>query len=325
MKTDNFKSWIIKQRLDLLIAIIPIIPTLIQFAIPLKSLNWFIYIANLLLISCTIFYIIRHNITIDDSEKNELQLSQYVVSQFESDWVFFRNGADVFFRRMNISIKQFYYSLIIVWSIWLILYVEKIIHLAFKMPLVNDNIFEDIMNLANSIAIFFMYMVITIPTVKINKFPSEYNKRTEMIAGMIIIIFLGTCCICVEQYSILSANVVVEKYVREIIAMIACVSFMAFLGRLNTSFLNIPQSIIMVLYLYAGSQLIYPMMEDNKYFYLFALMGKIFFYLVIMWILQKDRFLFFLINKAHAMSEANDMLKSFHRIYGKEIEKDDMI
>lgn len=328
MKNENFFKWLFKQKLDLLVAIISMMPMLSKVFVYHIPFELLVYITNLLFSILVIGVIIKHNIIIDDNKKNKSKLYQYAINEFGSRWVFLDNGQKSFFKRMNLSIKQFYYSLILVWTIWSILYVEKIICFLFQAKFISiyDSIFGDIMNLTNSIAIFFMYMVITIPTVKVTNFPSKYNKRMEMFVGMLILIFIGVCCILVDQYSAIIYNETVQTYARVLIGVIACISFMAFLGRLNSSFLNIPQPIIMCLYLYAALQLAYPVVDPNSIvFYLLAFIGKIFFYSVIIWILQKDRFLFFLINKAHAMSEADDMLKTFNRLYGKEMEKDDMI
>lgn len=123
---------------------------------------------------------------------------------------------------------------------------------------------------------------------------------------------------------------VIQFYLRVIVGIVATVSLMGVLGRLNSSFLNIPQSLIICLYVYASVQMLYPVIYENmqnqsvltevynvklmKYtVYIVAFAGKVCLFFVLRWIIQKRRFMFFVIHKAHTFIESEDMLKKFNR------------
>lgn len=57
----------------------------------------------------------------------------------------------------------------------------------------------------------------------------------------------------------------IQFYLRIVIGLIATISMMAVLGRLNTNFLNIPQWMMLSLYLYASIQMLYPLTYNPIY------------------------------------------------------------
>lgn len=55
--------------------------------------------------------------------------------------------------------------------------------------------------------------------------------------------------------------------------------------------------------------------------YIIAFIGKILLFLVIKWTIQKNRFLFFLIQKSNSMIESDEMFDELNRYYDNSSEK----
>jgi hypothetical protein len=348
MKSNVLKNWIIEDKftigLSLFCAFVPALVGLIIKSFRPHDLNidmsLYLYIGNILFIFITLLLLVNSNFLINGKKRSSELLYEYVQKELNSDSELFAQGADVLFKRMDISIKQFYYSWIIIWTIWLIMYLGKLIFFIYKsyMVIVPDEmfrlscLFENFMNLANSFTMFFIYMVMTISTVKVS---AASRNRGQFHIAVILLIFLGMGCFLVDSYSIyVMEYAAVQFYIRVFIGIVATISFMAVLGRLNSSYLDIPQGIIMCLYLYASLQMFYPFIYSdddyingilsvvnvkslNLFFYIISFSGKILLFMVIRWIIKENRFLFFIIRKADNMDQSNDMLKTFNRIYGQ--------
>jgi hypothetical protein len=351
MKKNNFlKNWITDQKFTIGLSIFcgfaPVLLNLMIESSKFGNLNVDVNIcmdvANMLFIFITLIILVKSNFLIDTEAENKPKLYKYVQNELKQESELVTQGEDVLFKRIDISIKQFYYSWVVIWTIWLLLYLGKLIFSAYS-NFMNNNIpdemfrlsclFENSMNLVNSFTMFFIYMVMTISTVKISMVS---HHRSQMHIAIILLIFLGFGTFLMDMYSMYVIDYdLVQFYIRLFIGIIATISFMAVLGRLNSSYLDIPQGIIMCLYLYASLQMLYPFVNigDDKsknvslpvvdavkylnwFFYILAFIGKILLFMVIKWIIQKNRFLFFIIRKANSMSESNEMLKTFNRFYG---------
>ena len=138
----------------------------------------------------------------------------------------------------------------------------------------------------------------------------------------------------------------IQYGLRLVICIVGCISLMAVLGRLNTNYLNIPQWMMFALYLYAAVQMLLVVntsiavdasVKVNKsakpkankknshkqrhiiglsnFLYFYALIGKGCLCLVLCWVNQKNRFLFFLIHKANTLSDSEVMLQRFNQHY----------
>jgi hypothetical protein len=355
MKNSSLRKWIAKDKFTVGLSIIcGFIPPLIGFILnSVKShsldlninLDIWIDVANIFFVFTTLMLLVNSNFLIDEMKKKRERLYEYVQREFDSDCELVTQGDDVLFQRMTISVKQFYYSWIMIWTIWLILYLGKFIISLYSISnIIPDEmhrlseLIENLLNLANSFTMFFIYMVMTITTVKVS---AVARNRGQLHVAVILLTFLGGGCFLFDLYSMYLIDYDhIQFYIRLFIGTVATISFMAVLGRLNSSYLDIPQGIIMFLYLYASLQMLYPFIYENsddengivstvnvKYisalFYALSFLGKILLFMVIRWVMKENRFLFFIIRKANNMSESDDMLKTFNRIYGEESEMDD--
>lgn len=344
---DNFFDWLKRQKFTVTLALFcAFIPMLFSIKWPWENLEknpilQFLLehsyeIGNVIFIFITLVMLIKTSLLMDkDSEKSE-RLYKYVKETFGSNSKFAKNGEKILFKRMQVSVGQFYYSWLCVWTIWLLLYISKFIY-GVESEFITDSVitlryitfFENVLNLMSSFVFFFIYMVITISTVNIGSLSGD-NKST-MHSAVITLMFIGFVCLSVDYFSIFigipSYYANVQGGVGLAIGIIASISIMAVLGRLNSSYLDIPQWLVICLYLYASVQVLYPFMTSlngvgsleknllSKIVYGISFGGKVCLFLVIRWITLRNRFLFFLLHKANSMTESDEMLRKFNKTY----------
>lgn len=347
MNEDNFYSWLRSQKytaiFSILCAFLPIVPSLFDksgFQFNEMNLNW-LNLANAIFILVVLFFLVNSKFLINkDSEDKEKQLSTYIKVNIGPNCRLLHNGEHDFFHRMDISLKQFYYSWIVVWGIWLLMYLLKFVfnlfdnfNLTFGALDSTANIVENTLNLLNSFAMFFIYMVITFSTVKASTDDGDC-KQTHL--GVVFLFLIGTLCLGADIVGLYTPfdYVNLQFTIRLFIGIIASLSMMMVLGRLNSSYLDLPQRLILSLYVYAAIQMLYPLMylldanvlsKSNIFmrekisiqllFYFLAFAGKICLFIMILWIIRRKRFLFFLVHKAHSLAESDEMIETFDRTF----------
>lgn len=356
---ENFYFWLRKQKYTIISSTLcAIFPNTIPYwnhedSATINNLfNYTSSLCNIFFILIALFFIANSKFLLNQEEKKSHRLYQYVKEELGENCRMGRFGEKMIFYRMKVSFKQFYYSWLTVWAIWLVLYIGKF--LFFLSGLYNNPqkqlyecIFENILNLLNSFTFFFIYMVITITTVETTY---KENNCRELHTGVISIIFIGTILILSNFYFIHSnAQPYTVIAILLITGIIASMALTAVLGRLNSNYLGIPQWLIIGLYFYAALQVTYPInfadkildslkeiIRDDKkrslaeienyftivsqLFYVLAFIGKILLLILVKWIMVRKRFLFFLIHKANSMIESEDMLKAFNKSYEPEKE-----
>lgn len=295
------------------------------------------------------------NLLIDNDEEKTGKLFGYVKDVFGENSTLAQYEPKDLFDRLRIGIQQFYFSWIAVWTIWLALYIMKFVLCIYNEHLKQSalvaaigsgdeqivrlgNLLENSLNLLNSFIILFIYFVITIATVRA-KALANTNLRSMCICFCFIVL-LGILYFTVDIFSMFSLNTAdynaLQFKIRFLIGIVATISLMALLGRFNTNYLNIPQWLMMCMYLYAAIQMLYPYMysqnttdvsqnainssqrphsEMSQVLFAVAFMGKIGLFFVLRWIAQRKRFLFFLLHKGHTLSDANAMLRKFNKDY----------
>lgn len=393
---DNFYSWLRQEKFTILLALVcAFIPFLEHLNQLFQSDKFFLFghlleITNLLFIFATLILLIHTDFLINRDENKKKYLYQYVHKTFGVNCELYRYGEDSLFHRMNVGIKQFYYSWIGVWCIWLVLYINKLTYSVISVFsseidhwFHHFNCFiENTLNLMNSCVLFFIYMVITMSTVNSG---NPNDSRKSMHIGVVCLIFIFTIVLLVDLYSFFIRNEDIYGQIqfglRIFIGIVAAVSLIAVVGRLNSSFLDVPQWLMIGLYLYAAVQMLYPFTYEkwesmdneagaqkelvekkvllhplvvqgvqiseksyiesrdlksekdstlkknekgdqiwqkeleNDILYGISFFGKICLFLMIRWIAKKKRFLFFLVQKAHSLSESTAMWREFYKEY----------
>lgn len=361
-KEESFYTWLKNQKytiiLSILCAVLPIIlPELLDYFSKGQDTIGYIFryssnLYNIFFILIALCLITNSKFLLNQEEDKSHRLYQYVKEQLGENCKMVQFGEKMIFYRMKVSFKQFYYSWLTIWSIWLVLYIGKFLFFISGLDgnyeyQLYECIFEDILNLLNSFTFFYIYMVITITTVE-----TTYKETDcgELHTGVICIMFIGTILILSNFYFIhTNAQPYTIFTILLVTGIVASMSLTAVLGRLNSNYLGIPQWLIIGLYFYAALQVAYPInfvdeiLEGEKngikqelgpfldglksysntislIFYWLAFMGKILLLFLVKWIMSRKRFLFFLIHKANSMIESEEMLKTFNKSYDPEQE-----
>lgn len=381
---DDFNSWLRHEKYTALLTIVcTLLPLLqnIDFSVKERCpfcaflLERSYDLANIFFLLVTLVMLVNTDFLINRDEKKSEFLYQYVRRTFGVNCELYIHGPSSLFHRMNVSVKQFYYSWICVWCIWLILYVNRFVFCAFRFFCTEESgnmlsrlthFSENILNLMNSFVLLFIYMVITISTTGAGL---SSNSHKPMHIGVICLIFIAAVVLFVDLFSFSVDGSIyddIQFWLRLFIGFIATISLIAVVGRLNSSYLNVPQWLMVGLYIYAATQMLYPMSYEELYndpvtggdvmihqgtvikqsviinqgiinqggtcrnfiqhidintnavsklLYVLSFGGKVCLFLMIRWIAQQKRFLFFLLQKANSMCESTAMLREFYKIY----------
>ena len=156
--------------------------------------------------------------------------------------------------------------------------------------------------------------------------------RGNLQIGVFFMILIGTTFGLIDLFSIVGCADYdrTQFFLRLFIGVIASMSIIMVLGRLNTSYLKIPQFLMMCLYLYATVQMLYPLVytTSSGHFYvgfvtstvtivlnLLVFCGKVTLLLVLLWVARNNRFMFFLLHKANSLSDSTFMIRRFNKYY----------
>lgn len=226
-------------------------------------------IANILFILAALIVLSKMKFIQEKDDEKIKNLHEYAKSTFGQNNTLARNTQEALFARINAGIKQFYYSWVSVWIIWLTMYIVKLVFSIYQasgdyltgtpIPRI-ENLLENSLNLLSSFVLLFIYLDITVSTVSIGTLTG--NGKKTMHVGIIFILLLGAVIFTTDLFSVFIADPLyhdIQFFLRLVIGMIATISIMAVFGRLNTSYLKIPQLLIMCLYVYAAIQMFYPL------------------------------------------------------------------
>lgn len=226
-------------------------------------------IANILFILAALIVLSKMKFIQEKDDEKIKNLHEYAKSTFGQNNTLARNTQEALFARINAGIKQFYYSWVSVWIIWLTMYIVKLFFSIYQasgdyltgtpIPRI-ENLLENSLNLLSSFVLLFIYLDITVSTVSIGTLTG--NGKKTMHVGIIFILLLGAVIFTTDLFSVFIADPLyhdIQFFLRLVIGMIATISIMAVFGRLNTSYLKIPQLLIMCLYVYAAIQMFYPL------------------------------------------------------------------
>lgn len=303
---------------------------------------------NILFITFALYKLARMKFLQVEAPEKEKKLHEYVTNLFGENSTLARNTPGDLFKRINTGIKQFYYSWVIVWVIWLIMYIIKSVYTFYliNQELYNkflytgcsdgqmlfriENFLENNLNMLGSFVLFFIYMDITVSTVHVGTLTGKGRGNLQI--GVFFMILIGTTFGLIDLFSIVGCADYdrTQFFLRLFIGVIASMSIIMVLGRLNTSYLKIPQFLMMCLYLYATVQMLYPLVytTSSGHFYvefvtstvtivlnLLVFCGKVTLLLVLLWIARNNRFMFFLLHKANSLSDSTFMIRRFNKYY----------
>lgn len=361
---EEFYAWLRRDKFSIALSIFcAILPLLSGINIDAKSeFIQFLWkhttaIINILFLLVTLIALTGTRFLINRDKKKSGELFAYVKLHFGENCLLFNMGEHKLFRQMSAGVSQFYYSWLLVWGIWLSLYTANFIFDIYtentllssleKYSLVQSkNFVENFLNLANSVVFFFIYLIITISTIDAKSIES---RQRALHIGVILLLFMAIFIFFIEFFSLpmpCCNYFQVQFWIRLLVGIIAIVAMVSVIGRLDSSYLGIPQWLIIVLYLYAGIQAFYPLLYVVKcdvdkilweciswdtyltakcniagtgilqsFVSTISILGKFCLFLMIRWIATQKRFLFYLLQKANSKSESVAMWREFYKKY----------
>lgn len=208
-------------------------------------------------------------------------------------WVKFKQGA-------NKVVNQFAWFWVLSWFSWLLHYIYLFAEAVGWLP--TNAAARNLMNNLNSLMFVFLFMTLTVSTSKYGAL--FWSKLVCSIVGLFVIEFFA--------YRFSSGNEVVALTFTAISGLFASVALAAFVGSIDSKFINIPIWLIPTLYLYAAIQSFYVFFEFggvascvptfvNKtqiMVTIFAFILKAVLFITITWILRTGRLVYFIIEES---------------------------
>ncbi len=346
--SPSFLTWLSRERYTIILTIVCSLLSIVGSIASYIDKAWPIIkelpeISNILFILFSLFALSDIGIRIRGDEGQKSYLFKYAKDSFGANSELCRYGEDNLFNRMNICINRFYFSWIAVWLMWLAMYISKFIFglVAESIPnnladIVCRNYYfaNNLLDLLVSLVFVFIYMSLSYSNVNMK---SPDTSRRSIHIGTVVLFFVAVVLLLTDYYSMKlpdnDSYFYLQYWLQTIISLIATISFMMVLGKLNSGYLNVPQWLFISLYLYAATQMLYPILDNEhavtiklldgniKYFQhitnAIAFFGKVCLLILIRWVAIDRRFLFYLVHKTNEMAEASDMQVDFCRVYDK--------
>lgn len=223
--------------------------------------------------------------------------------------------------------NQFGYWWLGIWVSWGGLYgMYGLQHIIGVYYMLETSVIENFLSNLNTLFSLFLFLTLTISTSRLSKkFWFNWIFFVVLISGF--------------EYLILKTLPNYEYQIgfwsKLIFGFLGSVSLMIVIGRLTSKFINIPLWIIMLLYIYAAIQALYPffyyikftptlqLAKDRNYVFtvemsyslyfimFFALILKSLFFLIVTWILKTGRILFFIVEESSLNFSREDNFKDF--------------
>lgn len=184
---DTFKGWLMSERYNVTLALFcALLPLLISFV------NWIVskgnifgenysyvkkfidnnvhyQVVNLIFIIIALYCLSRMRYIRDKDRSKAENLHEYVKDVFGQNSTLARENSPLeLFDRISSGIKQFYYSWVTLWTLWLMLYTEKLVYTIYMMYCTDeqmavcmfrvDNFIENNLNVISSMVSFFIYI-----------------------------------------------------------------------------------------------------------------------------------------------------------------------
>ena len=343
---DNIKAFFEKQKNNIIITLIGgLVPFLINAIYDVvkenyisdsstKKFNWEItpytnFVLQSIFILITLFVLLQvRNFVVNDIKKSKEQIKQYIKKNCKLKIYDRERTTESAFNTVKETVSQFFFVWIIVWIMWLIfygggffIYSLQLSDHSFKADMVLKT-FQQTFDFLNSTAMFAIYIILT--SVTVNRKERTENDYTYWEAFLVwIVLFI------VFLAGVIIENVNNKHFLAEFLpfylSIFSTVTFVLVLGKMNSTYLQIPAFFMFILYIYALIQLIIPFselkdLEKNQLFisikyiipYL-TLLGKIILMLTICWIAVQRRFIFFVIHRSITIDQTEELLSELNK------------
>lgn len=217
--------------------------------------------------------------------------------------------------------RQFYVLWIIVWALWFVYYACDyfLFFFDYSPEDMEVQIFRNVFDFLSTIAMYGIYLVLTCFTTKIGmRDKNNYSLLRHLVFVIVLVVIWLSLLIGMNSWYY-SMSIIASKYCSLYISAISAMAFVLVLGKLNSSYLQIPGVLLLTMYVYAVIQSYVPFMEcSGELRYIgkiiknvmpyATLIGKLAVMLTLCWIVDKKRLVFFIIHKSAAMEESPILL-----------------
>lgn len=247
-------------------------------------------------------------------------LKVFLKNKYGSDSPLLRFEAQYLEDGINKNLRQFHALWLLIWLLWLFLYAIMILAVVLKAfqvqyPTQLVNFMQDVLSIGTSTSMLFIYTMLTHKTVKRS---ANNMAKSDLGRVKIFAIILGFICVDLIANTLLANNPYYSQIIfsiRLVIGLYSVVTFMAVLGKLNSPYVQIQRRNMIILYIYASIQLLYPFGEEvmgglfshsNIVITLLTSVSffcKIIFFYTISWILETGRLTYFILAQSNVSRE----------------------
>lgn len=332
----NFFLWIKQEKYSVAVTVLAaVIPPLFSWSVDIFNSSFLktirerflsgdllMYFTECVFILVTLYFLFDYRSRIlDDLALGRAHIIKYIN---KNSYRKLRSGkeGENNYRFVKKAVHRFYSAWIVVWLIWLAYYLGNYLMLLMASPdYIGRVIYGHCFDFFASTAVLFIYIILNNLTVNIDK--PRWNDDSRQWYGLFIWVFLFVICLVLFIMEGYYGNTPKGKDYQNICALllsiISSVVFVLVLGKINSHYLRIPRLFMFVVYVYAIIQSYIPFqrivcigqISHNALYYtipFFTLVGKIFLMLILCWVVNKKRLIFFFIHRSNAMFMTDDLL-----------------
>jgi hypothetical protein len=230
-------------------------------------------------------------------ERHEQNGDRYETETLEA-WIKFKKGA-------NRVVKQFAWFWVLAWFSWLLHYTYLLATALHLLP--SNAAVRNLVNNLNSLMFVFLFMTLTVST-------SKYGALFWSKLVCLIFVVFGLELLV---HGISHGNPVTSLTFTALSGLFASVALAAFIGSIDSKFINVPVWLIPFLYLYAAIQALYVFFEFHEVasqmvasnvptfvnktqitVTIFAFVLKAVLFMTVTWILRTGRLVYFMIEES---------------------------
>lgn len=290
------------------------------------------YAVQTVFIGITLFVLIRtRHATTRELENSKGQIMQYILKNCSlKDYN--NESRERTYSNVKTMVRLFYIAWLVVWFLWLAYYLGNYF-LAFQE---NDDLkfgYRQIVNFMNSSAMFGVYTIIGNASISMEKRLNNFTSYWFSLFGWFI---LFICCIVGILIDVNNSYTTIGLRAHSCVivlnAMFSIITMVLVLGKMNSVYLQIPRLFMWGLYFYAAVQAYTPLLESSlntpfkkgicddllvkeiiAMLPYITLLGKVFLMLVLCWVVDYKRLIFFVIHRSVTIDQTPRLLNELNR------------
>ncbi len=290
------------------------------------------YAVQTVFIGITLFVLIRtRHATTEELDNSKGQIMLYILKNCSlKDYN--NESKEKTYSNVKEMVRYFYIAWLVVWFLWLAYYLGNYF-LAYQD---NDDLkfgYRQIVNFMNSSAMFGVYNIIGNASISMEKRLNSFTSYWFSLFGWFI---LFICCIVGILVDVNNPYTTIGLRAHSCVivlnAMFSIITMVLVLGKLNSVYLQIPRLFMWGLYFYAAIQAYTPLLESSydtpflsgvcddllvkvviAMLPYITLLGKVFLMLVLCWVVDYKRLIFFVIHRSVTIDQTPRLLNELNR------------